>query len=67
MVWLWPVEPASLELGEPGDVDEDLGRGEAELHHGEQRLAAGDELGLIPGGVRLVERSRASSRERARA
>jgi hypothetical protein len=37
------------------DVNEDLRRGEAELHHGQQRLTAGDELGLLAGLRGLVE------------
>jgi hypothetical protein len=35
----------ALELGDAAEVDQRLGRGQAQLHRGQQRLAAGDQLG----------------------
>jgi hypothetical protein len=35
------------EVGEPADVDEHRRVGQAELHHRQERVAAGEELGLV--------------------
>jgi hypothetical protein len=37
----------ACQLGQPADVDQDLGLGEAQLHHRQQRVAAGQQLGVV--------------------
>ena len=51
------VDGDVVELGHPGDVDEDLGAGRARAELGDQRLATGQHPGPPPGerGDRLVD------------
>ncbi len=35
------------QLGQPPDVDHQLGRGQAQLHHRQQRVATGEDLGVL--------------------
>jgi hypothetical protein len=51
------VDGHVVELGHPGDVDEDLGAGRARAELGDQRLATGEHPGPPPGerGDRLVD------------
>ena len=42
------VEPDVVQVGQVVDVDQQLGPGQAELHHRQQAVAAGDEPGLRP-------------------
>ena len=48
------LDPDVGEVGEVVDVDEHLGPGQAQLHHRQQAVAAGDEPGL--GAVALEQR-----------
>ena len=58
------------ELGEGADVDEHRRRGEPELHEGQQRVTAGEDLGFVAvlgeRGERLVDRAGPHVVERGR-